>query len=307
VSGSRLLSDEVLAAIGTTASYRAPEPLGLASFRYFSEAIGDPNPAYRDPVGAHMAGWPEVIAPPTLLCETNQYTDLRRNADGYAGHTWDLPWPEPVTLIRGGNDYAFIRPAVADDVICVEWRLVELAAKADFVVATSEAIYTNQHRVRLVVNREYALYRPTAAPRPLDGSRSSTPVPAPPLDGEGAQVGTSLHTLELADLVAYAGAAWDWHRLHYDEAFARSHGLAGVVADGQLIGALLASHAHDATGPRSVLTRLAFRNRAPVYAGDTVRCIGRVTERNGPLVTLIQQALVGERLVATATAEAIER
>ena len=35
--------------------------------RRFADAIGDPNPIYRDPEAAKAAGHPDVIAPPTFL------------------------------------------------------------------------------------------------------------------------------------------------------------------------------------------------------------------------------------------------
>ena len=42
-------------------------------------------------------------------------------------------------------------------------------------------------------------------------------------------------TIELADMVAYAGATWDWHRLHYDSAWLASRGLDRPVVDLSLI------------------------------------------------------------------------
>ena len=32
----------------------------------FADAIGDPNPVYRDRAAARAAGYPDVIAPPTF-------------------------------------------------------------------------------------------------------------------------------------------------------------------------------------------------------------------------------------------------
>ena len=69
-----LLTDEVRALVGRTATYTAPEPLGRAAIRYFATAVGDDNPAY-------LSG---DVAPPTLVCETNQFTGLPRDANGYA-------------------------------------------------------------------------------------------------------------------------------------------------------------------------------------------------------------------------------
>ncbi|MBW5480390.1 FAS1-like dehydratase domain-containing protein [Streptomyces bambusae] len=49
--------------------YRSAEPY-LATrtdIRAFAEAVGDPNPVYRDPAAARALGYPDIIAPPTFV------------------------------------------------------------------------------------------------------------------------------------------------------------------------------------------------------------------------------------------------
>jgi acyl dehydratase len=41
--------------------------IGRDHIRRFADAIGDPNPIYRDKAAAQAAGHPDVIAPPTFL------------------------------------------------------------------------------------------------------------------------------------------------------------------------------------------------------------------------------------------------
>ena len=36
-------------------------------------------------------------------------------------------------------------------------------------------------------------------------------------------------TISITDMVAYAGATWDWHKLHYDPAYAASKELPGPI------------------------------------------------------------------------------
>ncbi len=43
-----------------------PYEVGLEKIREFADAIGDPNPAYRDRAAAAELGHPDVIAPPTF-------------------------------------------------------------------------------------------------------------------------------------------------------------------------------------------------------------------------------------------------
>ena len=84
--------------------------------------------------------------------------------------------------------------------------------------------------------------------------------------------------IDLADMVAYGAATWDWHRLHYDARHAERAGMERPVVDGQMLGALLAEQVLRAIGSSGRLTRLHYRNRAPVFAGDTITCEAVVVE-----------------------------
>lgn len=96
------------------------------------------------------------------------------------------------------------------------------------------------------------------------------------------QVGDPVPSLErtitLTDMVAYAGATWDWHQLHYDQDYVAAKGLPGPIVDGQVFGALLVEQLQDWLGPESFVHRLGFTFRNLVFAGETVRCEGSVTE-----------------------------
>jgi acyl dehydratase len=109
-------------------------------------------------------------------------------------------------------------------------------------------------------------------------------------------------TIEQPDMIAYAGATWDWHRLHYDPAYARGLGFPKPVVDGQMLGALLAEQLLDWLGPRAFVTKLAFRFRSPVTAGETVRCEGEVTAVEDGHATVAQRVLAGDRIAVEATA-----
>ena len=147
-----LLTAEVRALVGRTATYTAPEPLGRAAIRYFAMATGDDNPA-------HLAG---EVAPPTLVCETNQFTGLSRDANGYAGHGWGFHLPG-TREVRGGNSYRFHQPVRPDDVVTVRWEVTDVTERTtgsgqSMVVVTSLASYTNQDGDLLVENEETLIY-----------------------------------------------------------------------------------------------------------------------------------------------------
>ncbi len=123
-----LLTDELRALIGTRRVYTAPEPFGAAAFRYFGLAVGDDNPLYRDAAFARAHGLDGVTAPLTLICETNQYADVPLDADGFAGHSWDLDVPG-TRQVRGGNSYTFHRRVRPDDVVTATWEIRDLTEK----------------------------------------------------------------------------------------------------------------------------------------------------------------------------------
>lgn len=96
------------------------------------------------------------------------------------------------------------------------------------------------------------------------------------------QVGDELpfleRTINLVDMVAYAGATWDWHKMHYDPEFVAQGNLPGPVVDGQVFGALLVEQIQDWLGPQSFVHELSFAFKNLVFAGETVRCQGTVAE-----------------------------
>jgi acyl dehydratase len=162
MTAAPLLSDEMLACLHRRASYTAPETMGRAAFRYFARAIGDDNPLYVDADYARSAGYRDVIAPLTLLCETNQYVDRRRDDDGYIGNSWDLPL-DNCRQVRGGNSYEFFRPVYPDDVIQADWEITALDERTTgsglaMLVVTSVATYTNQQGDLLATNTETLIY-----------------------------------------------------------------------------------------------------------------------------------------------------
>jgi len=119
-------------------------------------------------------------------------------------------------------------------------------------------------------------------------------------------------TIELPDMVAYAGSTWDWHKLHYDTDYLAAKRVPAPVVDGQVFGALLAEQLLDWLGPRAVLSTLHFRFKALVFAGETIRCTATVTavepdpDGAGDLVTVESSVeVLGEKArVAVAPAGA---
>ncbi len=97
-------------------------------------------------------------------------------------------------------------------------------------------------------------------------------------DVVGTQGGESLPELavtpQLIDAVMYAAAMWEFQRLHFDEAWARHEGLPGPIVQGPLLGNYLARAVTEGTPVGTRLERLAWRNRAVVQVGESLRIGG---------------------------------
>jgi acyl dehydratase len=323
-----LITVELKQWIGREFNYTAPEEIGRASIRYFALAVGDANRLYLDDEYARAAGYKGVIAPPTFICETNQYAHRQPDADGYIGHSWDLPLTG-CRMLRGGHEYEFFQPVMPDDRINVSWRLENISERPSsrggtMLIVIAAATFANQRAELLARNRETLIFQPLKdvessevagsggkldrEPRPQASKPSSTP----PVTGArelqpGMRGPTIERRLDLVRMIAYAGATWDWARLHYDPAYVAERKLPAPVIDGQMLGALQAEMLLDWLGPRAFIRRLSFRLRAMVFAGETVRCDGEVTSLANAgehrLATIAQRVSVEGRLVADGDAE----
>jgi acyl dehydratase len=110
----------------------------------------------------------------------------------------------------------------------------------------------------------------------------------------GDALPTLTRTIKTTDIIAYAGATWDWHRVHYDREFLEAKRIKAPIVDGQELGAILAESIQDWLGPEAFITRLHFRFAAMVYAGESVTCHGTVTEVSGNGITLELSMSAGE-------------
>jgi acyl dehydratase len=94
-----------------------------------------------------------------------------------------------------------------------------------------------------------------------------------------AQVG---HEFELVKepttrtLVQYAGASGDFYEIHYDQDFARSVGLPGVILHGLLQAGFLAQLVTDFAGADGKLKKFEVSYRGMAEPGRPFRCKGVV-------------------------------
>jgi hypothetical protein len=87
-------------------------------------------------------------------------------------------------------------------------------------------------------------------------------------------------------LVQYAGAQGDFYEIHYDQDFARSVGLPGVILHGLLKAAFLGQLVTDWLGDRGTLKAFEVSYRGIDQPGRPYRCHGRVAKVDGDQVEL---------------------
>ena len=107
----------------------------------FADSIGDANPIYRDPVVAAQAGFPGIPAPPTLLRTFLYETSESRSALGVKDWSY---------IVHGEQEFEYLAPVVAGDVLTAQDRIVSIAEKESkragtLQIAVIETVFKN-HR-----------------------------------------------------------------------------------------------------------------------------------------------------------------
>jgi acyl dehydratase len=87
-------------------------------------------------------------------------------------------------------------------------------------------------------------------------------------------------------LVQYAGASGDFYEIHYDQEFARSVALPGVILHGLLKAGYLGQLITDWLGDRGTLKTFDVSYRGLDVPRQPYRCRGRVTRVDGNEVEL---------------------
>jgi acyl dehydratase len=100
-------------------SFAAGEPYEVSrvKIREFAEAIGDPNPVYRDREAAKAEGHPDVIAPPTFPIVISLGGPAL--ADPELGLNYAM-------VVHGQQRFEYTRPVRAGDVVVCETTITEI-------------------------------------------------------------------------------------------------------------------------------------------------------------------------------------
>jgi len=87
-------------------------------------------------------------------------------------------------------------------------------------------------------------------------------------------------------LVQYAGSSGDFYEIHYDQDFARSVGLPGVILHGLLKAAYLGQLLTDWLGDEGQLKSFEVSYRGTDVPGKPYRCRGKITRVEGSTAEL---------------------
>jgi acyl dehydratase len=100
--------------IGRTFPPSEPYEVSRVKIKEFAEAIGDPNPVYRDQEAAKAAGYPDVIAPPTFPIVISL---------GGASLTDPELGMNYAMILHGEQRFVYNRPLRAGDVVVTESKI----------------------------------------------------------------------------------------------------------------------------------------------------------------------------------------
>ncbi|MFD0904879.1 MaoC family dehydratase N-terminal domain-containing protein [Actinomadura sediminis] len=103
--------------IGRSFPPSEPYEVSRVKIREFADAIGDPNPVYRDADAAKAAGHPDVIAPPTFPIVVSL------GNPGLADPDLNLNY---AMVVHGEQRFEYTRPIKAGDVVTCTSTITEI-------------------------------------------------------------------------------------------------------------------------------------------------------------------------------------
>ena len=117
--------------------------------REFADAIGDPNPIYRDPTYARETELGGIIAPPTLL-RTFLY-EPRAAAEALRVADWSY-------IVHGEQEFEYLAPVRAGDVLTAQDRIVSITEKESrraglLQIAVIETVFRNERGEQVQIAR----------------------------------------------------------------------------------------------------------------------------------------------------------
>jgi acyl dehydratase len=113
-------------------TYAAAEPYQVSRVKIadFADAIGDPNPVFRDRAAAQAAGHADVIAPPTFAIVIAMAAGARAVGDPGLGVNYAM-------IVHGEQRFEYTRPIVAGDVVTAAATITDIKDAGRNVLLTT--------------------------------------------------------------------------------------------------------------------------------------------------------------------------
>jgi acyl dehydratase len=102
----------------------------------------------------------------------------------------------------------------------------------------------------------------------------------------GQRLDQVVQTIERADLIRYAGASGDFNPIHWNDEWARSVGLPGVIAHGMFSMGIAARMISAFARNPAAIKRLRVRFSSMIEPGQTLTVAGEVAEVDGDRVKI---------------------
>ena len=144
---------------------RTPYEVSRLKIMEYAEAIGDPNPVYRDRDAARQAGYPEVIAPPTFAVVVALPASIAAVRDTVPG----IGYP---VIVHVEQRFEYARPIRAGDVLHAESAVIGIRE------LRGAALVTTRTEIRAADGEQVCSAWATVAKLP-SAAKNDPPPPAP--------------------------------------------------------------------------------------------------------------------------------
>ena len=121
--------------LGRTLPAAAPYEVSRVKIAELADAIGDPNPLYRDKAAAQAAGYADVIAPPTFAIVISMAGATSAVADPGLGLNYAM-------VVHGEQRFEHARPLHAGDVVVAQTTITDITPRRTMTMLTTRTDIT---------------------------------------------------------------------------------------------------------------------------------------------------------------------
>lgn len=133
-----------------------PYEVSLEKVREFADAIGDPNPVFRDIVAARAAGYRAVIAPPTFVTVINVRSIETIVADPELAADYSR-------MVHADQRFVHHRPVLVGDRLVVTTHIDDIMTRAGNDMLTVRGEITTVDDERVVTTKATLVFRGDSA------------------------------------------------------------------------------------------------------------------------------------------------